>query len=165
VSPDTRTKHNFLCLWRQVRARGLLVVLLVAIAACDDEQKPKPYVLKEVIDVQGTCSEDHVGEHDSYAGQIVRWQTVATGEVLAYGFVTKKGDMAEHIMDEVSHPTVYHTPQQIKFSDIDIDTTQPTWVLHGISDRGPPEEETKGYNSTCDLEVIKRGMEIRPPEC
>ena len=129
--------------------------LLVGIAACDDEQKAKPYVLKEVIDVQGTCSEDHVGKRDNYVGQIVRWQVVATGEVLTYGFVAKKGDVTERIMDEVSHPTIYHTPEQIKFSDIDIDTSQTTWVLHGISeslhgtadDSGSSDEPANGYDS------------------
>jgi hypothetical protein len=37
-------------------------------------------VLKEVIDIQGTCSEDHVGQRDDYAGEIVRWQAVDTGK-------------------------------------------------------------------------------------
>jgi hypothetical protein len=83
-----------------------------------------------------------------------------------------EGDMTEHIVDEVKHPTVYHTPEQVKFSDIDIDTSQTTWVLHGISqalhriadDSDSSDELTNDYDSTCNLEVTKRGMEIRPPE-
>ena len=56
-----------------------------------------------------------------------------------------------------------NTREQIEFSEIAIDTRQPAWVLHGISDLGSPEEPTTGYNSTCKLEVIKRGMENIPP--
>jgi hypothetical protein len=72
-----------------------LAVLLTGTAACDEEKPTDHYILKEVIDVQGTCSEDHVGQIDSYAGQIVRWQTVRTGTILTYGFVTKKGDATD----------------------------------------------------------------------
>jgi hypothetical protein len=43
---------------------------------------------------------------------------------------------------------------------IEIDTSQPRWVLHGVSDRA---DDTDGYDSTCQLEVVKRGMEIRDP--
>lgn len=122
-------------------------------------------MLKEVIDVQGTCSEDHVKQRDDYAGQIVRWQAVDTGKVSTYGFLFKKGDAAQHILDEVTHPTVYHTPETLSFLEIGIDTDQPKWVLHGISNRGGESSDSliSGYNSTCDLEVIKRGMEIRIP--
>jgi hypothetical protein len=143
----------------------VLVVLSAAIAACNEKKPEKPYVLKEVIDVEGTCSEDHVKQHDDYAGQIVRWQAVDTRKVLTYGFLSKKGDVAQHILDEVTHPTVYHTPETLSFFEINIDTDQPKWVLHGVSNRGGGESSdlVSGYNSTCDLEVIKRGMEIRMP--
>jgi hypothetical protein len=70
----------------------------------------------------------------------------------------------DHILDEVNHPTVYHTPRQLSFLEIDIDTDQPKWTLHGVSDRGEiPENAIQGYNSTCELEVVKRGTEIRLP--
>ena len=142
----------------------LLVALSVAITACDEKKPERQYVLKEVIDVQGTCSEDHVGQRDNYAGQIVRWQAVDTGKTSTYGFVFKTGDFSQHILDEVTHPTVYHTPEQISFLEIGIDTDQPKWVLHGVSDREEdPSEPIRGYDSTCDLEVVKRGMEIRIP--
>jgi hypothetical protein len=120
-------------------------------------------VLKEVIDVRGRCWEDHVRQHDNYAGQIVRWQTIATGQILTYGFLAKEGDLAQHVMEEVLHPNLYHTPQLISFLEIDIDTNEPKWELHGISNRGPVEEKITGYASTCNVEVIKRGMEIRSP--
>jgi hypothetical protein len=135
---------------------------MLSLAACDEE-KPEN-VLKEAIDVEGTCSEDHVKQRDDYSGQIVRWQSVKTGKILTYGFLFKKGSVTDHILDEVNHPTVYHTPRQLSFLEIDIDTDQPKWTLHGVSDRGEtPEDAIQGYNSTCELEVVKRGTEIRLP--
>jgi hypothetical protein len=56
-----------------IRRVFTLVALLISITACDEKKAETKYVLKEVIDVQGTCSEDHVGRRDNYAGQIVRW--------------------------------------------------------------------------------------------
>jgi hypothetical protein len=148
-----------------MRRTIMLVVLSIAITACDESKPKSQYALKEVIDVQGTCSEDHVKLRDNYAGQIVRWQAVDTGEVSTYGFLSKEGDLAQHVIDEVTHPTVYHTPEMISFLEIDIDTNQPKWVLHGVSDRGGESSDSliSGYDSTCELEVVKRGMEIRTP--
>jgi hypothetical protein len=104
---------------------GLLFVVLAATAGCDDG-KPKTHnVLKEAIDIKGTCSEDHVGQRDSYSGQVVRWQTQETGKISAYGFVWNG---TKNILDEVQHPTKYHPPWQIEFSQIDIDTDQQHWV-------------------------------------
>jgi hypothetical protein len=51
-----------------------LVALSVVITACDQNKSERKYVLKEVIDVRRTCSEDHVKQSDNYAGQTVRWQ-------------------------------------------------------------------------------------------
>jgi hypothetical protein len=143
------------CRARAVRVAGLIIVA-ITVASCDDE-KPE-YTLKEVIDVQGTCAEDHVGQEDHYAGQIVRWQSVKNGAVSTYGFLSKPL-LPKDVIDEATHPTVYHTPLTMSFMKIEIDTSQPAWVLHGVSDRG--EESEQGYDSTCELEVVKRGMEIR----
>jgi hypothetical protein len=135
---------------------------VLSLAACG-KTEPKN-VLKEAIDVQGTCSEDHVGQRDEYAGQIVRWQIADTGKIVTYGFLFKKGKLTDQIRDEVDHPYVYHTPRQISFLEINIDTGQPRWTLRGVSDRGESSEDAiQGYNSTCDLDVVKRGMEIRLP--
>jgi hypothetical protein len=145
----------------------MLVALSVWTAACEEKNPKDQYVLKEVIDVQGTCSEDHVGQRDNYAGQIVRWQAVDTGKISTYGFLSKEGDPTQHISERVAHPHVYHTPDMISFLEIDIDTDQPKWLLHGVSDRGAEntsdgadDADIKGYNSTCNLDVAKRGMEI-----
>jgi hypothetical protein len=139
-----------------------LVALSVVITACDQRNRS----------VRGTCSEDHVRQSDNYAGQIVRWQAIDTGKIDTYGFVFKEGDVTKQIFDEVAQPHVYHTPNSISLLEIDIDTDQPKWVLHGVSDRGKDASDDgedaldnldSGYNSTCDLEVVKRGMEIHLP--
>jgi hypothetical protein len=36
------------------------------------------------------------------------------------------------------------------------------WLVHGLSVRTGDSPEQ--YDSTCDLEVVKRGLEIRPPD-
>jgi hypothetical protein len=63
----------------------------------------------------------------------------------------------ERTLDEVTHPTSYHPPSTISFMEADIDTNQSNWVIHGVSDRG---ENSQGYDSTCEVDVVKRGMEI-----
>jgi hypothetical protein len=145
---------------------GALFALSVIITSCSEEDPKNHSVLKEVIDVQGSCWEDHVGQRDSYAGQIVRWQTVETGKILTYGFLSKEGIFDFHqMLEEVQHPTAYHTPHILEFVPIAIDTDQPKWVLHGISQRGEDSEgRTTGYDSTCNLDVVNRGMEIRSPK-
>jgi hypothetical protein len=65
------------------------VVSSIAMMGCDEDKPKYHHVLNEVIDVQGMCCENHVGRRDNYAGQIVRWQTVETGKVSTYGFVSK----------------------------------------------------------------------------
>jgi hypothetical protein len=135
-------------------------LLAISITACDDEKPKNHHVLQEVIDVQGTCWENHVGQRDSYAGHIVRWQTVETGKILTYGFVSMAFS-AQRSIDEATHPTVYHMPSMVSFTDIDVDTNQPNWVLHGVSDRGEDSEgNSQGYDSTCELDVVKRGKEL-----
>jgi len=57
---------------------------------------------------------------------------------------------------------MYHTPSVVSFleMEIDIDTNQPNWILHGVSDRG---ENSQRYDSTCEVEVVKRGTEFHDP--
>lgn len=138
------------------------IVLFAAVSAVLMDCNDKPhqhYTLLEVIDVKGTCYEDHVHRPDDYAGQIVRWQTDETKEISTYGSVTNTGGLSPNrIFDEVNHPTVYHTPFIVEFVDIRIDTNQPKWTLHGVSEGG--NEGEQGYDSTCELTVIKRGREL-----
>ena len=138
----------------------LMCLLSIAIAACDDDKPKHHYVLKEVIDVQGTRWEDHVGQRDTFSGRIVGWQTVQNGVISTYGSVSTPFS-AQRAIDEATHPTVYHTPSTISFTEITVDTDQPAWVLHGVSDRGEDSEgNLQGYDSTCQLTVINRGKEL-----
>lgn len=150
---------------RHAVALALFASLPFALMACSDKPKPQPhYTLLEVIDVKGTCHEDHVHQSDGYAGQIVRWRNDETKQIATYGSVTNTGDLIQRDFDEVKHPTVYQTPYMVDFSDIRIDTNQPKWLLHGISDadRGKGEDYESGYDSTCELAVMKRGTELHP---
>jgi hypothetical protein len=138
-----------------------VIVVALTLTGCGKREEPK-FTLLEVIDVQGTCAEDHVGKQDQYSGQIVRWQSKETGKTIVYGTVAKPVK-AEAIMEEAKHPTAYYTPYSLSFDQIDFDTSQPKWVLHGVSDRGEAES-SYGYDSTCDLTVVTRGMEIHEPK-
>jgi hypothetical protein len=142
-----------------LRALAVLIAVAPTLASCGSEDSESKYKLLEVIDLQGTCAEDHVGQRDHYAGQIVRWQSKETGAIFTYGFLSKPLS-PEALIDEAKNSTVYHTPYSLSFEQIDVDTSQSKWVLHGVSDRGEGAS-ANGYNSTCEVEVVKRGMEIR----
>ncbi len=129
------------------------------LVACDDNRPKEHHTLLEVINVKGACYEDHVRQPADYAGQIVRWQTDETKIISTYGFVSQSWTAAQ-AMDEAVHPSVYHTPIIVQLMEIDIDTNAPQWTIHGVSDRG---ENEHGYNSTCELDVTKRGKELNDP--
>ena len=121
---------------------GVSVAAMTVTRSDSDAQTTKgEYKLIEAIDVQGECWEDRVGQHDKYAGQIVRYQSIETGKISTYGFLFRPWS-AEQAMDEVAHPTVYHTAAIMEFDDLDIDTNQPKWAIHGVSDRG---ENAQGF--------------------
>lgn len=134
-----------------------LILAVIALAACSKEEARSPPVIKEAFRIKGTCSEDHVSRPDSYAGLIVRSQAVSTGEVATYGFVLRMR-LQQHLMEEAMQPNVYHPPTTISFVLIDVDTSQPTWVLHGLSERG--EDGSQGYDSTCNVEVVERSNKV-----
>jgi hypothetical protein len=151
----------------QIKPIAVLIgILSITLTGCDDNKSERKnnnnYVLNEVIDVEGKCWENHVGQKDTYSGQIVRWQTVKTGKTLTYGFLSLPFS-AERILSEAKEPTTYHVPSIMEFDLIDIDTNLPHWVIHGVSSRG---ENTQGYDSTCEVDVKKRGTnpaDIRAP--
>lgn len=144
----------------KVAAIGALACAIVAwaahsqnlIAASDKDAS----VLQEVIGLNASCWEDHVKQKDVYAGNVVKWLMPKTGKVLTYGFVSLPFSAARTI-EEASHPTQYHMPEIIHFDDIALDTSQPNWVLHGVSGRGDNEQ---GLDSTCEVTVAKRGTEL-----
>jgi hypothetical protein len=53
----------------------LALPAMFSLAACDEE-KPEN-ALKEAIDVQGTCSEDHVKQRDDYLRKLIANDRVA----------------------------------------------------------------------------------------
>jgi hypothetical protein len=146
-----------------MRIPVLAGLLAISIAACDNDRPKNHFALLEVIDLVGTCRENHLAQSDSYSGRVVRWKTLETGEVATYGFVSRKFS-AQRTIEEASHPTVYHSPDIISFTNINIDTTRSEWTLQGVSERGEDSEgNSQGYNSVCQLEVTHRGKEL-PPE-
>jgi hypothetical protein len=147
--------------FRHATSLALFASFSFALMACSNKPKPQHhYTLLEVIDVKGTCYEDHVRQSDGYAGQIVRWSDDETKQIATYGSVTNTGDLVDRVLAEAKHPTVYQTPFIVEFEDIRIDTNQPKWTLHGISDTKHGEGDEQGYDSTCELAVTKRGREL-----
>lgn len=148
-----------------MKARRALTLLGVAILVgagilllATKHNKPMPHhTLLEVIDVKGTCKEDHVQQAATYSGQVVRWRNDDTGEVSTYGSVTR--GIGQSALEEVQNPTKYHPPFMVEFWRIDIDTNQPSWLIHGVSDQG---EGRNGYATTCKLVVTNRGTELVP---
>jgi hypothetical protein len=134
-----------------------LILAAVALTACSNEETKSPPVFKEAIRIKGTCSEDHVSRPDSYAGLIVRWQIAGTEEVSTYGSLMRL-QQQQQILAEAFQPNAYHPPFMISFRQIDVDTSQTTWVLHGLSDRG--EDGSQGYYSTCNVEVVERSNKL-----
>jgi hypothetical protein len=140
--------------------RSAAFALAAALISCSHEKPQLHYTLLEVIDVKGTCYEDHVHRADDYTGQIVRWQIDETKKILTYGSVTNVNAFRrDRMRDEVIHPSVYRTPSYIQFTDIRIDTNQPEWTLHGVSE-GKDGGFAQGYDSTCEIAVVKRGREL-----
>jgi hypothetical protein len=79
--------------------------------------------------------EKDVHRPDDYTGQIVRWQIDETKKISTSGSVTNVNAFRrDRMRDEVTHPSVYRTPSYIQFTDIRIDTNQPQWTLHGVSE-------------------------------
>ena len=139
------------------------LALSLLLVACSNKPAPKHHsTLLEVIDVKGICYEDHVRKPDGYAGQIVRWQDDETKQVSIYGFVKNTGNLVDRVLDETHHPTAYHTPFIVPFSDIQTDTNQSKLMLHGVSDSNHGEGDEQGYDSTCEVVVTKRGRELHP---
>jgi hypothetical protein len=105
------------------------------LVSCDADKPQNRDQLKEVIDVQGTCSADQVGSigHDGavdiYAGKIYRWQEGQTGKIVVYGVLFKTNDPVERLSDR---PQPAQTPilRKVSFSQIDTDTSLPRWIQY-----------------------------------
>lgn len=147
VFPRFRSRH------RNSIIRIFVLLSAFSLACCDEEKQTTQ--LKEVIDVQATCSEDDGGQRDGYAGKIFRWQTVKTGSISTYGTLFGKVDSPRQ--PDTTKPSQDELPPQVSFSQIDIDTDLQKWTLHGVSSlRGSTEAPIKTYDSTCEIEVVRR---------
>ena len=145
-------------MWWILRQRAVLTVLL-ALAGCDSEPAPKKYTLLEVIHLTGSCHEDHANTGGDYSGYVVRYRVEDNGEISTYGSVTAS-DPVTNAIRAAKDPTKYQPPFMVTFDDIRVDTRQPRWTLHGVSDsRGDIDS---GYASTCELDVQDRGTELPP---
>jgi hypothetical protein len=124
------------------------------------QPKEPHFTMVEIIEVKGSCFEDHVRRSDSYSGQIIRWQVDETREVSTFGHVTRASSDSVPLI-QAQHP--YYAPPVVDFRDIEIDTGLPKWTLHGVSSSEQDEDEGMdnhehgfGYDSTCELEVVGR---------
>lgn len=126
------------------------------------EQKPKVhYTLIEVVEVAGTCKEDHANQSGKYAGFIETNRNDTTGKIERFGYVSLPLSDQIHIAD---NPGTYTPPDSITFFGNMGDLSGADLTLHGISskldDKGE-DEFGAGYASTCDLTVTRRGN--KPP--
>lgn len=150
---------------RHAAVLALFTSLALALMACGDKTKPQHHsTLLEVIDVNGPVVKITRGCQTDMPEEIVRWRDDETMEIATYGSVTNTGDLIQRTLDKAKHPTAYQTLFVIDFLDIQIDTNQAKWTLHGVSDsiRGEGPDIESGYDSTCKLVVTKRGKELTP---
>lgn len=134
---------------------GLSVVFLsvMAVSGCDEQKPKKQHTLLEIIRVQASCFEDHVRLADTYAGQIVRWKSITSGEVTIYGYVNNTKDPVQRALALLEKPNSYQTPSVVEFQIVEADTNQASWSQPGISNFG---EGKLRYASTCQIEVMGR---------
>jgi hypothetical protein len=147
-------------------SRSLIVLTtamlpVFSLVSCDADKPQDHDQLKEVIDVQGSCSANQLGSIgsdgaiDNYAGKIYRWQTGQTRKIVVYGVLFKTNDSVERSGDT---PAVV---QKVSFAKIDIDTAQPRWTLHGVSDISDNSQEPpKGQDIVCEVAVTNRRTEF-----
>ena len=145
---------------------GLSLLLLASVVmGCNKKPAEQTGRLVEDIDVRGICYEDHVRRPDNYAGQLSRWQDFKTATVSTFGRILNEHLLsADRMQEHLKHPTAYQTPDEIEFSDSQTDTSQPKWILHGVSINSEGEDEETGYDSTCELTVVKRNHGPFPTE-
>jgi hypothetical protein len=148
-------------------ATAALALLLMA--ACDEKKEAKDdSKLLEVIELHGTCKEDHATVAGDYDATVMRYETQEEGQaprILTYGFAQSTRDFVKDTMEELKNggqnAGKYYPPFSIDLFNITLDTSQSHWVLHGMSSA---DEGQTAYAATCDLTVVKRGMEIPKPK-
>src|SRR5436190_20439616 len=94
-----------------------LCAAVLACAGCNERPR-EYYTLLEVVKLTGTCSEDHVGQADSYAGEVVRWKADSTGAIRTYGYVSETSGIGDGVLFSINNPTKYQTPDMVTFDEI-----------------------------------------------
>jgi hypothetical protein len=79
----------------------VLSLTCAGIAACGDDHPQDHFTFLEEIRLSGTCKENHALKADDYGGSVVRWRKDASGELLTYGFVQVKQDIADRVLKKV----------------------------------------------------------------
>jgi hypothetical protein len=140
----------------RLRAFLLAPALGALVASCSEDARPVvAHEFVEWVQVDGTCQEDHATQAGHYNGDLVHWRNKVTGASDRYGSVSNWDSASvEAMADLIKHPSKYHPPFSVEFSDISAtDFQSQTFVLHGISD---DTEHNAHYETTCNLSVQRR---------
>ncbi len=137
------------------------ICIAAIICGCQREtQRPPTNTVLEVLELKGACKEDHVSQWTSYDGDIVRSRSNETGKVATYGFVRISEGIPTLFRAELKHWTTYYPPEIISFEKLATNTTLRHFTIHGVSMR-LNEEHDHGYDSTCEMDVVKRGKTLQ----
>ena len=136
------------------------MVATVAISACSEQHPKDKYEFIEFLRVEGVCFENHVREPAKYTGELVHWRNVTERRDLRYGHVNRLASVLADTMREIKNPHKYFPPFSVQFNDLTAqDITGDALKLSGLSGHS---EQSKGYQSTCTLKVLKR-LNYFPP--
>ena len=140
--------------------RQALVMLLAAVAlsGCSEERSKDKYELIELLRVEGTCFEDYIRLPAAYAGELVLWRNITRQQDMRYGHVLHRGDVVADTVREAENPAKYLPPFAIEFRDLTgKDIVGDALHLPGVSSH---VDQSKSYESTCDLKVVARSNEV-----
>jgi hypothetical protein len=142
------------------RSRGRGWGQPLAVCACNEQRPKDKYELVEYLRVEGTCFENHVREPAKYFGELVHWRDLTERRDMRYGFVRRPIDVTE-MAREIKNPNKYFPPNGVQFYGLTAkDISGDVLTLTGLSDQN---KESKSYESTCMLTVLKR-LNYFPPD-
>lgn len=136
-----------------------LLPLMVLVLGCKPNSPKDEYKLIEFLRVEGSCSEDHVGQVESYTGELVHWYNKTRDTHSRYGSVHAWNQLdVDAIFAASQDPHSYVAPFTVEFSDISADRfAGQTMSLTGVSTHlGDGETEGASYRATCQLTVLER---------
>jgi hypothetical protein len=136
-----------------------LLSLMLLVLGCKPNSPKDEYELIEFLRVEGSCSEDHVGQVESYAGDLVHWYNKTRDTHSRYGAVHNWTQIdVDKLVARSQDPYSYVAPFTVEFSDISADQfAGQTMGLSGVSTHvGDGETEGPSYRATCRLTVLER---------